>query len=137
MCKAYGVEIGTYQRRLERGWDIERALTESVETQEYIDPFGNKYDELKSMLAHYNVNLTTYYQRINTGHTLEEALGIVPIIGPNTIGQDLDEHLCILRPIPDEMNGKAFYFKCVMNEELTVMTRKEIVNYLMQSINAK
>ena len=89
------------------------------------------------MLAHYNVNLTTYYQRINTGHTLEEALGIVPIIGPNTIGQDLDEHLCILRPIPDEMNGKAFYFKCVMNEELTVMTRKEIVNYLMQSINAK
>ena len=137
MCKAYGLEIGTYQRRLQRGWDIERALTEPIETQEFTDPFGNCYDELKSMLEHYHVNFTTYYQRINTGHTLEEALGIVPLIGPNTIGKDLDNNLCILRPIPDEINGKAFYFKCVMNEELTVMTRKEIVTYLMQNMNVK
>lgn len=137
MCKFYGLEIGTYQRRLQRGWDIERALTEPIEKQEFTDPFGNCYDELKSMLEHYHVNFTTYYQRINTGHTLEEALGIIPLIGPNTIGKDLDDNLCILRPIPDEINGKAFYFKCVMNEELTVMTRKEIVTYLMQNINAK
>ena len=137
MCKTYGIEMGTYQRRLERGWGIKRALTTPIETQEFIDPFGNKYEELKSMLVHYNVKFTTYNQRINTGHTLEEALGIVPMIGPNTIGEDLDENLCILRPIPDEMNGKAFYFKCVMNEELTVMTRKEIVAYLMQNIITK
>lgn len=131
MCKKYGIELGTYQRRLERGWSIERALTTEIEEQEYKDPFGNIYPELKSMLDHYNINSTTYYQRLNAGHTLEEALGIVPIIGPNTIGKNLNEHLCILRPIPDEKNGRSFYFKCLMNDELTVMTHKEIVKYLM------
>ena len=136
MCRYYNIEIGTYQRRLERGWTTERALTEPIENPEYIDPFGNKYSELKSMLSHYNVNFTTYNQRINTGHTMEEALGIVPMIGPNTIGKDLDENLCILRPIPDEINGKAFYFKCSMNDELTVMTHREIVDYLMKRILA-
>ena len=134
MCQEYGIDLGTYQRRLERGWSVQQALTEPVESTVYTDPFGNTFPELKDMLQHYNVKSSAWYERLKSGHTTEEALGIVPMLGPNTINVSLTPDLTILRPIPDEINGKAFYFTCLINNELTVMTRHEIVRYLMTKL---
>lgn len=135
MCQSYGIELGTYQRRLERGWSIKKALTEPVEPVIYKDPFGHVFPELKDMLKHYNVKSSAWYERIKTGHTVEEALGIIPMIGPRSIDVTLTPDLTIVRPIPDKLNGNAFYFKCMLHDELTVMTRNEIVSHYMAIVH--
>ena len=49
-----------------------------MDRKEYItDPYGNKFKTIKEMCSHYNIDYTVYRNRMKSGWTQEEALGIV------------------------------------------------------------
>ena len=134
MCKHYNIEIGTFQRRLERGWTTEQALTNELQRFTYEDPFGKEFSELKDMLKYYNVKFSTYHSRIKSGRTPAEALGIVPMLTMQTRNIQFTDDVFILRPIPDPKKGKAFYFECVIDDTTFIRTRPMLVEHYLEHI---
>lgn len=137
MCSHYGINNDTFNNRIKNGWSIEKALTtkpKNTKDLPAIDPFGNKFQSAKQMCEHYEADYKLYHRHITTGYTVAEALKIIPIIGPQLFKKRLDDHLYVCKPIPDKINGKAFYFKCLFDNEETVMTRNEIIKHLLSKL---
>lgn len=77
MCRAYGTNGTTFNRRIKRKMSVEEALTmERVKgrKKECIDHLGNRYKTVKDMVSAYGITTDTFYRRIKIGKTLEEAL---------------------------------------------------------------
>ena len=78
MCKHWGINIGTYKKRVELGWSIEKILTTPVKAskpKEIIrDHLGNRFTSVSAMCKYYNIGVTTYKSRIKSGWDLERAL---------------------------------------------------------------
>ena len=137
MCSHYGINNDTFNNRIKKGWSIEKALTKkpkNIKDLPAVDPLGNKFQSAKQMCEYYKTDYKLYHHRITTGYTVAEALKIIPIIGPQLSKKRLDDHLYVYKPIPDKINGKAFYFKCLFDDDETVMTRNEIIEYLLSKL---
>ena len=78
MCSHYNICVQTYYKRIQRGYTLKEALEKPVRIRKDIDSIvdhvGNKYESIAEMCEHYNVNVKTYYNRLNHGCTLEYAL---------------------------------------------------------------
>lgn len=78
MCGHYNIGVQTYYKRIQRGYTLKEALEKPVRIRKdidsIIDHIGNKYESIAEMCEHYNVNVKTYYNRLNHGCTLEYAL---------------------------------------------------------------
>lgn len=74
MCAAWNVSVHTYQKRISKGYSIERALTEPDDSVAIVDHKGNKYSTIQSMCAAYGVSLSLYTSRIKRGKSIAEAL---------------------------------------------------------------
>lgn len=137
MCSHYGIDTDTFNNRMKKGWSIEKALTKKPKNTKNlpaVDPLGNKFQSAKQMCEHYKADYKLYHHHITTGYTVAEALKIIPIIGPRLFEKRLDDHLYVYKPIPDKLNGKAFYFKCSFDDNETVMTRNEIIEHLLSEL---
>ena len=52
MCKHYGISQPTYLCRINKGWSIEKALTNHINNGKIIyDHLGNKFKSISSMYA--------------------------------------------------------------------------------------
>ena len=134
MCGAYGIDKSTYQRRLERKWSKEQALTTPIDTtvhgRQVTDPLGNTYPMLKDMLKAHNTNITTYLERTRKGYSMAEALGLLPLINHEAKNIVINENLIMVKPI-DNCNrnkpGLPEYFLCVYNKHDIILRHDDIV----------
>lgn len=138
MCDTYGIEMLTYKRRLERGWDKKTALTEPIDTtkhgMEVTDPYGKTFPMLKDMLLQYHIKTSAWFERKQKGYTDAEALGIIPLIGPQIKNEKVNNNLLILRPIIDDETN-ILYFHCFSHREETVYSRSELLTAYKASLN--
>ena len=76
MCSFYHITVKAYERRLERGWSLEDALTKPYQPVSaiYTDHLGNTYSSTKEMCDTYNIRPKTYRKRIRLGWSTERAL---------------------------------------------------------------
>jgi hypothetical protein len=80
MANAWGISPFALKHRIDRGWDIERALTQPVSKilsffgNEFKDHLGNQYKSFNAMCKAYNLNPATVKTRLKGGMPLEEAL---------------------------------------------------------------
>lgn len=74
MCLAWGVSVHTYQKRISKGFTLEKALTESDDTVAVTDHKGNTYPTIQSMCAAYGISLSLYFSRIKRGKSIAEVL---------------------------------------------------------------
>ena len=80
MCRKYKIPFANYAIRKMQGWDLERRLTTPVKKKgkEATDPFGNVYPTKRDMLRAYGMKtikeFNRFYDRINAGWSLEDAL---------------------------------------------------------------
>ena len=78
MANHYGLALDTYNRRIKKGWSIEKALTEPIDTTKHgkpeIDHFGNKFNTLKDMCNYYGVTVSAFSIRRKKGYSLEYCL---------------------------------------------------------------
>lgn len=130
MCDAYSIEVLTYQRRLERGWDKKTALTEPIDTTKHgmqvTDPYGNQFPMLKDMLAHYQIKTSAWFERKRKDYTDAEALGIIPLIGPQIKNQKVNDNLYIFKAILDEETD-VLYFHCFSDNKETLYCRNDLL----------
>lgn len=70
MCEHYGVDITTYNTRLNRGDTVEEALTGHV----YYDHENAKYKKSKDMCENWGISTMLYRNRRQSGWTKKEAL---------------------------------------------------------------
>ncbi len=134
MCEAYGIDKLTYQRRLERKWSKEQALTTPIDTtvhgRQVTDPLGTTYPMLKDMLEAHNTNITTYLERTRKGYSMAEALGLLPLINHEAKNIVINENLTMVKPI-DNCNrnkpGLPEYFLCVYNKHDIILRHDDIV----------
>ncbi len=74
-CKELGLNYHSVRSRINRGWSIERALTEAMKEQKTYVCQGVVYPTLKGLCDAYEKNPTTVARRINElGWTVEEAI---------------------------------------------------------------
>ena len=82
MCQTYGISVHTYDNRIKLGWSVKQALTNpshvSKDAKPVYDHKGNKYLSVADMCAEYDINPTTFQQRIQKGILLEQALTSPP-----------------------------------------------------------
>jgi hypothetical protein len=80
MCKAWGYEdTRIVDARIDKhGWSLEEALTGNRNTENILmkaeDHLGNKFHTKKDMCEHWGVTLSSYYNRIDSGWSVEKAL---------------------------------------------------------------
>ncbi len=80
MCNAYGIKLYTLINRMNRGMDLETALTTKVTKQEqrYRGPFkdhlGNEFETLTKLCNHWGISVSMYQGRIRHGMSVERAL---------------------------------------------------------------
>ena len=77
LCKAYNLKHTTLKARLNRGWDLEKALTVPTNgTRTVYDFEGNSFGSTQMMCEHYNIPSNIYSARIKSGWALKDALTI-------------------------------------------------------------
>lgn len=80
MCSYWGITPWTYARRINKGWTLEKALTEPLceMTQRAAKPctdhLGNKFDSVTDMCRYHGVAISTFGNRRLKGASLEQAL---------------------------------------------------------------
>lgn len=76
MCSFYGIKRKSYERRIERGWSKEAALTTPVAQYSNVlyDHLGNEYPSKAALCRAYNIGTTTFDMRMQLNWSLEEAL---------------------------------------------------------------
>ncbi|PCH49310.1 MAG: hypothetical protein COC22_06805 [Flavobacteriaceae bacterium] len=86
MCKQHNVKMVTYRHRIKSGWSIE----EAIGVKQRIDGRKNKkgnlytvnnktYYSVCELSREFNVNENTIRDRLKKGHSIEIAIGIVPM----------------------------------------------------------
>jgi hypothetical protein len=82
MCKAYDVKLSTFCKRIQRGWTLEKTLTQKVDTEKVTgkgktckDHLGNTYSSISDMCRAYGIQKYTFDYRFGRrGMTVEQAL---------------------------------------------------------------
>lgn len=74
MCAAWNISVHTYQKRVSKGYSLEKALTEPDDSVAVTDHNGNSYPTIQSMCAAYGISVSLYTSRIKRGKSIEEAL---------------------------------------------------------------
>lgn len=78
MCKHYNISVNTYNTRVKLGWSVEKILTtpvKAIKLKEIVkDHLGNTFASVSAMCRHYNINVYTYKDRIESGWDLGRAL---------------------------------------------------------------
>lgn len=74
MCSVWNVSVHTYQKRISKGYSLEKALTEPDDSVTIVDHKGNSYPTIQSMCAAYGISLSLYNSRIKRGKSIAEAL---------------------------------------------------------------
>lgn len=76
MCNYYGVPTNTYHKRILRGWDKERALTNESQPKLCAcqDHLGNKFSSLSEMCTYHTISHSVFYSRLQKGWSIERCL---------------------------------------------------------------
>lgn len=75
MCEYYNITYPTYRSKVNKGWDIERILTDNNKRcKSCKDHLGNSYKSITSMCKAYNVSYVTYKGRLKRGMSTADAL---------------------------------------------------------------
>ena len=95
LCKYWNIPITTFKSRIERGWDLKRALeTPKMQVTEKIttDHLGNRFNSYDEMCKYWNKQKQTVVNRLKNGWTLKEALE-TPIRTRGYRGKEAIDHL--------------------------------------------
>ena len=79
MYRYWNINRRKFQWRIKHGYSLEEALTNSSHqvvnnTNKIKDHEGTEFNSTEEMCKHWNVPKRTYYERINAGLSIEEAL---------------------------------------------------------------
>lgn len=77
MCRVYNIPWSVFKRRIQSGWDLEKALTAPVRDFIVEDFLGRKFDSITKMSEYYNVSRKSIVKRLERGWPLKEAV-IIP-----------------------------------------------------------
>lgn len=140
MCNAYGISDTTFANRQKKGMTLEEILTTKVPNQiserhneRVTDPFGKEFKSITEMCRFYHVKYDTFSKYFRSGHTKEEALGIIPLFSRYSKGVTMNDHMKICFCIYDEKSRKS-YFVCNIDEKEELMFRDEIVSFCIDTI---
>lgn len=134
MLEYWNISYSVFYKRKKNGWTLKEILTTPTKENTITDPFGNIYANITDMCDTYNTSKAKYVGRIRMGYTQAEALNIIPLISKKNKNKKINDRLTILNPIKELNKSTPFYFFCLINNEETVMTRNEIVTYLLLEI---
>lgn len=72
MCKHYKIPLGTYDKRIAKGYTIEEALTKSnLSVQDHL---GKTFTSTKELCDYYKISITTFMRRKSQNLTIEECI---------------------------------------------------------------
>lgn len=77
MCKAYGIKLETFRKRINLGWSLKDALTvEKINDTDWMvkDHLGNKFRSLNEMFRHWSVSSGCFWARMKKGLSLKDCL---------------------------------------------------------------
>ncbi len=99
MCKAYGIKLELFRKRINQGWTLKDALSTAEKINEtdwtVKDHLGNKFKSQNAMLAHYGVSSGCFWARRRKGWSLKDSLS-GPVLKKNAIhAKKIKDHLGI------------------------------------------
>lgn len=148
MCRYWGMPDNTVRRRLNRGYTLEYSLTNPVRdgsSKKCKDHLGNEFNSVFEMCKYWNIAVCTYYNRINHGCSLEEALSgihrakIVDHLGNkyNTV-KDMCEHWGVsISAFYSRIGGGASVEDALTHSTLYTSDRYKCKDHLGQEFKSK
>lgn len=84
MSKYWNINYKTLINRLNKGWDIEKALITPIlkKKQQCTDHLGNTFNSIAEMAKYWNINKSTLKNRLNGGWSIPQAIEISLHIDP-------------------------------------------------------
>lgn len=79
MCMFHNITERAYKKRIENGWDLEKALTTPVKRKSLrpcTDHLGRTSDSVEQMCQKYGISSHAYHDRMKRGWTMKDALTI-------------------------------------------------------------
>lgn len=129
MCEYWDINYETYRARIKSGLTKEKALITPItitSTENYTDHEGTMFKNIKDMCKCWNISRSTYIKRINKGYSKEEALGVIPLIGPRIKNIQFTDNLSIIRYVYSSDNIR--YFECKFKDNKNeILSKDEIL----------
>lgn len=134
MCTMYGINKSTFRTRKRRGASLKECLygvgvdDESKDIFVINKYFGTSFLSIRQACHHNGMAAHVYRNRRKKGYSIEESIGIVPLIGKYISNHVINDGLTVQHNIMQQ------YFLCIRNGEETIMTHDEIIDYYRQNI---
>lgn len=74
MCNYWHIDISTYTQRINKGWDVGKALTYRAGDSERTDHLGTLFASVEAMCEHWGIDSDEYLWRRDRGWNIEQAL---------------------------------------------------------------
>lgn len=84
LCTHYDVSVYTFRDRMEKGYSLERALTERSKSTACKDHLGNEFPSVVDMCRFHKIKPMTFKTRMKNGWTLKKALTEPLVTKPGT-----------------------------------------------------
>lgn len=97
MLNHYGIKASAFKYRLNNGWNLEDALTISVEERGITDHHGNQYPSIEKMCDAYNISVSLYNKYKNKGYDLTKILTLQKEPVYDHLGNKFDSYAAIER----------------------------------------
>lgn len=131
MAEFWGLTYDTLSSRLNNGYTIEQALTNTQPQDRQIytctDAFGTPFSSKTKMFEYWNINKQAYENRIKKGFSKLEALNIVPCLIRVKYWK-FDNNLIAIEKINND------YFTCFYNNHECILHHDFIIKYCTQEL---
>lgn len=131
MAEYWNITYDTLHTRLDNGYTIEQALTNTQPTEKQIyactDAFGTRFLSKTKMFEYWHVNKQAYEIRIKKGYSKLEALGIIPCLNRAKYWK-FNDNLIVITKINND------YLTCIYNNHESILHHDFIIRYCTQEL---
>lgn len=134
MCNDKGVNASTFRTRQRRGASLRECLygigvdDEDTDIAILNKIFSMSFSSIRNACHHNNMAAHVYRNRRKKGYTIEESIGIIPLIGPTIRDCIVNEDFQVIE------NVSAAYFKCILNGRETILHHDDIIDYYRKNV---
>lgn len=127
MCEYHNIDYNSFLGKIKRGASVEEALAQLVIID---DGYGHVFKNEVALCDYYGVDNVRYKGRKGRKcFSMEECLGLIPMLTWCVKNYTLDEELTIVKMILSNAFPRNTYFECKLNGKDVILHREDIVSH--------
>ena len=127
MCEYHNVDYNSFLGKIKRGASVKDALAQLAVID---DGYGHVFKNEVELCDYYGIDNTRYKGRKGRKcFSMEECLGLIPMLTWCVKNYALDDELTIVKMILSNDVQRNTYFECKLNEKDVILHREDIISH--------